>query len=141
MLKKFVKNVCHKIYLIGRMEDLRLRDEKRKNGYRKTATIHDTVNISAEANIYNNQNDPSKIRVAAGTRIMGDLFTFHHGGEIVVGENCFIGPGTRIWSAKRVEIGNRVLIAHNVNIHDNISHSLVAEERHDEFVNFANTGV
>src|SRR5690349_5867116 len=99
MLKKFVKYVCHKIYSIGRIEDLRLRDEARKDKYRNTATIDETVHLSVEANIYNNQNDKSKIRIGKASRIMGDLFTYHHGGEISIGENCFVGPQSRIWSA------------------------------------------
>jgi acetyltransferase-like isoleucine patch superfamily enzyme len=49
-------------------------------------------------------------------------------------EYCFIGNGTKIWSREKIKIGNRVLISHNVNIHDNISHSLDAEERHKDFL-------
>ena len=72
---------------------------------------------------------------------MGDLFTFHHDGEITIGDYCFIGPLSKIWSAKKIIIGNRVLIAHNVNIHDNISHPINSELRHQEFVEFIKTGI
>jgi acetyltransferase-like isoleucine patch superfamily enzyme len=67
------------------------------------------------------------------------LFDFD--GEIEIGEDCFVGPDTRIWSAKKIKIGSRVLIAHNVNIHDNISHPLDANERYNENLQFVNTGI
>jgi acetyltransferase-like isoleucine patch superfamily enzyme len=41
-----------------------------------------------------------------------------------------VGVGTRIWSAASIEIGNRVLISHSVNIFDNLTHPLKATERH-----------
>jgi acetyltransferase-like isoleucine patch superfamily enzyme len=62
------------------------------------------------------------------------LLVFELGGEIEIGEYCFIGNQTRIWSRDKVKIGNRVLISHNVNIHDNISHSLDPVERHQDFL-------
>ncbi len=70
---------------------------------------------------------------------MGQLFLFDSSGEINIGEDCFIGLHTRVWSSKKIVIGNRVLIAHNVNIHDNISHPLNAQERYDENSNFVLT--
>ena len=47
-----------------------------------------------------------------------------HGGKIEIGESCYIGEGTRIWSANSIKIGNRVFISHNVNLHDTNSHSI-----------------
>ena len=47
--------------------------------------------------------------------------TFGHGGEIRIGEWCYVGEGTRIWSAGSIEIGNRVLISHSVNVFDNLT--------------------
>lgn len=70
-----------------------------------------------------------KITIGANTHIRGELLLFAHGGKITIGNYCYIGESTRIWSAKEVSIGNHVLIAHNVNIHDNISHPTDLEER------------
>ena len=58
--------------------------------------------------------------------------TFAHGGKIEIGSWCYVGENSRIWSASLVQIGNRVLIAHNVNIFDNLTHPLNAAERHKQ---------
>ena len=140
MLKRLIKYICHKVYSIGKFEDLRLRSIERNATLNKAASIHETAFISEEAQIYNQQGDSSKIRIGMHSRIMGDIFTFSHGGEISIGDYCFLGPQSRIWSAKKIIIGNRVLIAHNVNIHDNVSHPMDSKERHEEFVLFAQKG-
>src|SRR4051812_21299357 len=70
--------------------------------------------------IDNNLKDKTKISIAANSMIVkAHLLTYAHGGEISIGEYCFIGEGAKIWSAKKIKIGNRVLISHGVNIHDN----------------------
>ncbi len=74
-----------------------------------------------------------RIRIGDCSRIEGELLVFAHGGEISVGDWCFIGPGTRIWSGASIKIGNRVLISHNVNIFDNLTHPLDAAQRHIHF--------
>lgn len=107
----------------------------------QNARIGANVFISTNSAISNNRNDASKIEIGEGTRIMGDLFTFHHGGEIKIGSDCFVGQHSKIWSAKGISIGNRVLIAHNVNIHDNISHPIDWKLRHEEYVKFSATGI
>ena len=71
-----------------------------------------------------------KIVVGRHSRILGELFTFAHGGEIKIGEWCYVGEGTRIWSAASIVIGNRVLISHNANIFDSLTHPLGAAARH-----------
>jgi acetyltransferase-like isoleucine patch superfamily enzyme len=48
---------------------------------------------------------------------------------------------TRIWSSKKIHIGDRVLIAHNVNIIDNISHPLDAQLRYNENFDFVRSGI
>lgn len=70
------------------------------------------------------------IVIGANARIAGELLVFAHGGRIQVGDDCFIGEGTRVWSANSVKIGHRVLISHAVNIHDTNSHSTSAASRH-----------
>ena len=58
--------------------------------------------------------------------------TFGHGGEISIGEWCYVGEDTRIWSAASISIGNRVLISHSVNVFDNLTHPLDATARHQQ---------
>jgi acetyltransferase-like isoleucine patch superfamily enzyme len=72
--------------------------------------------------------------------IGGELFVFGHGGTIEMGEWCFVGEGARIWAAERITIGDRVLISHGVNIHDNDSHPRDPAERHAQFRSIARDG-
>ena len=139
MIKKFIKYCFYKIYSIGRYEMIRLNSAKQSKLLAETASIHPTALISDEAVISNRSRPKEKIRIGANSRIMGQLFLFDADGEISVGKDCFVGGDTRIWSSKRIEIGDRVLIAHNVNIHDCISHPLDSEIRHKAFVDFSNT--
>lgn len=69
------------------------------------------------------------ISLGKHSHIRGELLVFAHGGRITIGDYCYVGEGSKIWSASNISIGNYVLIAHGVNIHDNISHPINAEER------------
>jgi acetyltransferase-like isoleucine patch superfamily enzyme len=73
-------------------------------------------------------------------RIEGELFVFAHGGRISIGDWCFVGPGTRVWSALEISIGNRVLISHNVNVMDSLTHPLDSGDRHAQFRSILYTG-
>jgi acetyltransferase-like isoleucine patch superfamily enzyme len=101
--------------------------------YRTIADIHPHAAFKSGAMIYNIRGQRSAIKVGAHSTIAGELLTFRHGGQIDIGQWCYVGEGTRIWSAEHIQIGNRVLIAHNVNIHDTNSHPLNAHERHHHF--------
>ena len=85
------------------------------------------------ARILNLSGGPERIRIGTGCMIRGELFTFAHGGEIEVGNWCYVGDGSRIWSASRITIGDRVLIAHNVNVFDSLTHPVDALRRHAHF--------
>jgi acetyltransferase-like isoleucine patch superfamily enzyme len=87
-----------------------------------------------------NYRDRCSIRIGASSVIRGELLSFGHGGSIRIGDYCYVGENTRIWSSCSIAIGNRVLIAHDVNIHDNNSHSMSASRRHDHFVAIITTG-
>ncbi len=65
---------------------------------------------------------------------------FPHAGSITIGDWCFVGEDTYIWSSSEVTIGDRVLISHNVNIHDTNGHPLDARARHDQFQLIATVG-
>jgi acetyltransferase-like isoleucine patch superfamily enzyme len=94
--------------------------------------------LGAGARLYsqsriNNPQAPSDIVIGSETRLLGRLETMGHGGHIQISTHCFIGENTNIWSASSINIGNRVLISHDVNIHDSDSHSLSATLRHEHF--------
>jgi acetyltransferase-like isoleucine patch superfamily enzyme len=102
--------------------------------FRCVANLHGSVKLLETARVCNIRNKRNAIQVGANTSIRGELLTFAHGGQIVIGEWCYVGEGSRVWSAEQVRIGNRVLISHNVNIHDTNSHPLQAEARHNHLV-------
>lgn len=86
-----------------------------------------------EAEINNFSGGPETISVGENSYIRGRLLTYGHGGRITIGAWCYIGLRTEIWSMESVSIGDRVLIAHDVNIHDGTAHSVDAVERHIHF--------
>jgi len=91
------------------------------------AVFHETARVD---NMVGNR---SAVDIGQFTHVRGELLTFAHGGEIRIGEYCYIGEGTRIWSARSIHIGNRVLIAHNVTIMDSLTHPIGATARHEHF--------
>ena len=97
---------------------------------RATCRLRADAALGRYARIRNIRGDSDKIVVGRNSRVLGELLTFAHGGEIQIGEWCYVGEGTRIWSAASIEIGNRVLISHSANVFDNLTHPLRAEERH-----------
>lgn len=107
---------------------------------RATCRLAAGARLASAARIRNARGDSDKIRVGSGSVIKGELLLFGHGGEVVIGMDCFVGEGTRIWSAARIGIGNRVLISHNVNIFDSLTHPASPSARHAQFKAIATTG-
>jgi acetyltransferase-like isoleucine patch superfamily enzyme len=141
MLKRAIKKICHKFYIIGRSEDLRLSAIARQENLNKSAVIGNKTLILETGEIYNYQNNRERIKIGSNCSIMGELCVFKHAGNLSIGDYCFVGPRSRIQSAKSIFIGNRVLIAHDVNIMDNNSHPLNASERHIDFARFLEKGL
>jgi len=90
--------------------------------------------------IINMQGDRTKINIGHGSHVYGDLLVMRHGGFIHIGQHSFVSEGTRVWSAISIRIGDRVLISHDVDIHDTSSHSISARERHQHYVGIVNGG-
>lgn len=101
--------------------------------FSQQANLHPTSVIGPEGEIDNLRGDPQKIRVGEHCYVRGRLLIYGHAGEISIGDWCYIGVRTEIWSMSSVAIGNRVLVSHGVNIIDGSSHSSVAAERHQHF--------
>ena len=99
---------------------------------RATCRLREGAVLGSGARIRNIRGDSDKITVGAHSRILGELLTFAHGGEISIGEWCYVGEGSRIWSAASIIIGNRVLISHSANVFDNLTHPLGAAQRHQQ---------
>ena len=99
---------------------------------RATCRLQQNAVLKSSARIRNIRGDTDKIVVGRHSHILGELLTFAHGGEIKIGEWCYVGEGSRIWSAVSIEIGNRVLISHSVNIFDSLTHPLKSAARHQQ---------
>lgn len=132
-MKNIIKGLIYKFYMLGYREARRRELEADRKQKSSDAVIGAGVNAD-EAIIKNYRGHRDCITIGNRSVINGELILFKHGGNIQIGEDCYVGPGTRIWSAKHISIGNRVLISHNVNIHDCISHPLNAAERHQDFI-------
>lgn len=141
MFKRVFKRICLKIYLAGKHEYFLEQEERRIQHVKSNATIHPEAKLYDEAKLLNHQKDSGKIVIGKRSQIRAELLVFKHGGEIEIGDYTFIGEFSRVWSAKRIKIGNRVLISHNVNIHDNNSHPLDANERHLDFLHIFEKGL
>ena len=92
-----------------------------------------TSSISKEGVVDNLQDTPSSVVLGAHTHCRGRLLVYAHSGRIVIGDWCYLGLRSEIWSMNSITIGNRVLISHDVNIHDGNGHSIDPAERHEHF--------
>jgi acetyltransferase-like isoleucine patch superfamily enzyme len=99
---------------------------------RATCRLEGGAFLSHNARIRNALGDSSRIVIGANSHIRGELMLFGHGGRISIGEWCYVGDGTRIWSASSITVGNRVLISHSANIFDNLTHPIGAAARHEQ---------
>jgi len=136
MFKSLLRRLPFQIYSILEAVISRLKSASLAT----SVTISPSSRLYPEATIGNMQNDPSRIRIGRGTHVRGELFIFANGGEIVIGNNCYVGAGTRIWSAEKVAIGDNVLIAHNCTIVDTNSHEMNHLERAAGFQQLVKAG-
>lgn len=83
--------------------------------------------------------DRQRIRIGANTHIRGEILALP-GGDVRIGDYCYLGEGSRVWSQSSVSIGDRVLIAHNVTILDSLTHPIDPRERHHHFATIISRG-
>ncbi|MCW5668571.1 MAG: acyltransferase [Hydrogenophaga sp.] len=107
---------------------------------RPTCVLEDGARIGPRGRIFNIAQHSSQIHIGANSIIEGQLQVFPGDGYISIGQWCFVGEGTHIWSAAGIDIGNRVMISHNVNIFDNLTHPISATLRHQQFRHIATVG-
>lgn len=103
------------------------------------AVVNNGCIFYPEARVYNSRNS-EEIKIGKGTHIRGMLVTFNYGGKIIIGDNCYIGDHSRIWSGERVVIGDFVQISHNVNIIDTSAHEIDAFERAERYLDLIKNG-
>lgn len=125
-IKCLIRKISH--------NDKNLQNVKEYNCIYDTSTVfHDDCAICAA-------NKKESIVIGKNTHIRGNLTTFPHGGKITIGKNCYVGEHTKIWSSKNIEIGNYVLISHNVNIFDDTTHPIDPMERRKHVEQIFTTG-
>lgn len=100
---------------------------------RATCKIERGARLLRSARIRNIRGQSEYIRIGSKTLVAGELLVFPSGGQIDIGEWGYVGENTRIWSAASIRIGNRVLISHDVNIIDSLTHPLNARDRHEQY--------
>src|SRR5579859_5439218 len=66
-----------------------------------------------------NARNAQYVALGKWTWLAGELLVYPHGGRIEIGDHCYVGEGTRIWSLSHVRLGNRVFLSHGVSVHDN----------------------
>lgn len=113
---------------------------ERYQSFYSNANIHPSVKLLPSATVENLSGNLNLINIGKNSVIRGQLLIFAHAGKIDIGKDCYIGEGTRLWSADSIRIGDRVFISHNVNIHDTNSHSINPELRYGHFVAIMSTG-
>jgi acetyltransferase-like isoleucine patch superfamily enzyme len=101
-------------------------------GARECAQLDRGARLKWSASIDNIHGDRSRVRIGRNSVVSGHLQIFAHGGQIRIGDWSFVGEGSRIWSAESVDIGDRVLISHDVNIIDTDSHPIEADLRFEQ---------
>ena len=96
------------------------------------ATLTTSTRIN-DTQIVNPTKNPDLISIGENTVVNGAmLYVFPYSGKITIGDYCYIGQNSKIWSAASVKIGNRVMVSHNVNIHDTNAHPVDHRDRHKD---------
>lgn len=108
--------------------------------WKRKAMLGEDVSIYNSAKLSNLSREKENIIIGRETHIRGEIILYPMGGKITIGERCYVGDLSRIWCMDKVKIGNDVLISHNVNIHDNDSHSIKFNIRKNELNHIVTKG-
>ncbi|RWD44654.1 acyltransferase [Mesorhizobium sp.] len=98
---------------------------------KENAIIGPRTRFGAGAEIFNIHGDRSRVKIGADSHLDGHLQVFAHEGRIEIGDWCYVGAGSTIWSSDPVgiKIGKGVLVSSGVAIHDTNSHPMDHEKR------------
>jgi acetyltransferase-like isoleucine patch superfamily enzyme len=142
IIKKIIAKILNSTYVLNNpYVDLTKIGGENKNIYSLGyVTIGSNSKLLEGTCIHNLQNDKSKIVIGNGTMICSELLIFKYGGSISIGNNSYLGKGTRVWSGCSVSIGSNVLISHNCNIVDTDSHEIDSIERSQRYTDLITNG-
>ncbi|MCC6730587.1 MAG: acyltransferase [Chthonomonadales bacterium] len=127
-----------KAALVGRLA--RAIEEHQRRTVHGPAEVDPSACVHLEARLQNPTDDAHRIRIGAHTHVLGRLLVHPHGGVIDIGTWSYVGHRTDISSMASVHIGDRVLIAHDVNIFDNTAHPRDAGTRHRHHAHIVERG-
>jgi acetyltransferase-like isoleucine patch superfamily enzyme len=117
--------------LAKRME--RLEEEAAEQERRRVATVGAATVFYESSRLIDLSGRGQTIQVGAYCHVRGEILTWWDGGGVEIGDRCYVGESSRIWSKERIRIGHHVLISHLVDIHDSDAHPLDAGERRLDF--------
>lgn len=107
--------------------------KRRINKCLQQVSIGEDSKFYEHAEVHNLSEDKSRIIIGINTHIRSEILVFPYGGQIKIGDNCYLGKDTTIWSATNISIGNGVLISHGCNIIDTNSHETNHKERVESY--------
>lgn len=126
-----MKLVDRLLYLLyQRMEYIQ---EEKNNQLRRSRCICSHNTKFYETAVIKNARNRNAIKIGDNTHIRGEIYVFGKNGRIKIGDECFVGANSYIWSAEGIYIGDRVLISHNCNIFDNDIHPKNSVQRNRQF--------
>lgn len=133
MIKRFYIMIMNRLFCEMQKAHHVYLESKYKNA--KNVTLGTNVKFPY---IKNGPPSCGKIFIGNNSWICGTINMFPHNkeAELRIGNDCYIGDSSRIWCAKSITIGDRVLVAHNVNIFDTATHPIekIARYEHEVIV-------
>jgi acetyltransferase-like isoleucine patch superfamily enzyme len=103
--------------------------EKREENYRRDFCLPSSTQIGGSFLVQGRPAHPGALVVGENGKLFGRMNFLGAHGRIRIGEHCFLGENSVLWCASEIQIGNRCLISHGVNIHDTDSHPLEMGDR------------
>lgn len=99
--------------------------------FRAQAVLGDGVRLGLDARLIN-ENERAAVSLGNHAIVRG-MIHVHRTGQVQIGEECYIGDDTILYSSKGISIGAGTLLAHNVQVFDNTTHPLDAGQRRAHF--------
>jgi len=106
--------------------------EKREESYRRDFCLPASTQIGGTFLVQGQPGNSGALAVGENGKLFGRVNFLGTHGRIQIGEHCFLGENSVVWCASEIQIGNRCLISHGVNIHDTDSHPLEMGDRAEQ---------
>ncbi len=150
MLFKILQKIIAKIFnsrlvlhnpYINWSEVIKTKENNKIDNLRENVIMGEKSMFYEQTIIHNAQGIKSKIKIGDNTHIRSELLIFKSGGEIIVGDYCYLGHNTHIRSGESIKIGHHVFVAHGCNIIDSDSHEINHLERAEAYKSMLINGV